>query len=271
MKKYNALLIIILALLLSLTGCSSETGKTEVPEDAAEQQSNNNDNEDSNAAEESAEENPIKPAEENNNEEEVVALNNAEAESQTVQENVQANVNANFNENIPAENPSQETNIADSSKNSDTDSDLAVLKIEGLENELSFTLDELKAMEDFIFEADFYSLNSFGTTGYTHFKGVNLWNLLEYKALISDKAAKISVIAQDGYKMEFTVDQVKKQDYMDETNPDNKYPMIIAWEENGEEYDAEEGAPFKLVVGQKEAGDVNKPQWVSNIDKIVIE
>ena len=71
--------------------------------------------------------------------------------------------------------------------------------------------------------------------------------------------------------MEFTVDQVKKQDYMDETNPDNKYPMIIAWEENGEEYDTEEGAPFKLVVGQKQAGDVNKPQWVSNIDKIVIE
>ncbi len=28
--------------------------------------------------------------------------------------------------------------------------------------------------------------------------------------------------------------------------------MIIAWEENGQEYDLEEGPPFKLVIGQKE-------------------
>ena len=71
--------------------------------------------------------------------------------------------------------------------------------------------------------------------------------------------------------MEFTLEQVKRQDYIDETNPVAKYPMIIAWEENDEEYNSKEGAPYKLVVGQKEAGDVNKPQWVSNIDRIVIE
>jgi hypothetical protein len=35
---------------------------------------------------------------------------------------------------------------------------------------------------------------------------------------------------------------------MDETNPENKYPMIIAWEENGEEYSLDEGNPYKLVV-----------------------
>lgn len=125
-------------------------------------------------------------------------------------------------------------------------------------------------MTDIIFEADFYSLNSFGTTGYTHFKGLVLWDLLEQKALIKNEASKISIIAQDGYIVEFTAEQVKME-YMDETNPDNKYPMIIAWEENGQEYTIDEGNPYKLVVGQKESGDVNKPQWVSNIDIILVE
>lgn len=146
-----------------------------------------------------------------------------------------------------------------------------ILKIEGLvENQLKLPLHELKTLNDIIFEADFYSLNSFGTTGYTHFKGVKLWDLLEQNALIKAEASKVSIVAQDGYSMEFTLDQVK-MDYMDETNPDTKYPMIIAWEENGEEYSTDEGAPYKLVVGQKEPGDVNKPQWVSNIDVIIIE
>jgi DMSO/TMAO reductase YedYZ molybdopterin-dependent catalytic subunit len=147
-----------------------------------------------------------------------------------------------------------------------------LLKISGLtDNELSLSLEELKAMDELIFEADFYSLNSFGTTGYTHFKGINLWGLLEKKALIKNEASVVTVVAQDGYKIQFTVEQVKKQDYIDETNAETKYPMIVAWEENGEEYSQDKGAPFKLVVGQKEAGDINKPQWVSNIDSIVVE
>lgn len=146
-----------------------------------------------------------------------------------------------------------------------------ILKIRGLvENELKLSMDDLKAMKDIAFEADFYWLNSYGTTGYTHFKGLKLWDLLETQALIKPEAAIVTIRAQDGYSMEFTPDQIKME-YMDETNPDNKYPMIIAWEENGQEYSPDEGAPYKLVVGQKEAGDVNKPQWVSNIDVILVE
>ena len=160
------------------------------------------------------------------------------------------------------EEPSQElSEEAEDEKN--------ILKIKGLvTSDIKLSLNDLKSMNDIIFEADFYSLNSYGTTGYTHFKGVKLWNLLEN--LIKPEASKVIITAQDGYSMDFTLEQVKME-YMDETNPDNKYPMIIAWEENGEEYSADEGAPYKLVVGQREPGDVNKPQWVSNIDIIIIE
>lgn len=146
-----------------------------------------------------------------------------------------------------------------------------ILKIEGsVGQKLAFSLDQLKSKNNLIFKGNFFSINNFGTKSYTEFKGVNLWKLLE-EAQISSKAKTVEIIAVDGYKMEFTLDQVKRQDYIDETNPDAKFPMIIAWEEEGQEYDPEEGPPFKLIIGQKEPGDVNKPQWVSKIDKILVK
>ena len=148
----------------------------------------------------------------------------------------------------------------------------AAIKIQGkVGSELTLTLDELKSMEELIFEADYFSLNSFGTKGYTHFKGVNLWRLLKEKAAISEDAVSVTIIATDGYQISFSLEQIQRQDYMDEQNPDNLYPIIISWEENGIELDPSEGAPFKLAVGQKEAGDVNKPQWVSQIDRILVD
>lgn len=146
------------------------------------------------------------------------------------------------------------------------------LHIEGkVGKAISLNLDDLKAMNDIIFKGNFYSLNNFGTTAHTEFKGVNLWSLLKSKAEILDSGSKVKIIASDGYEMEFTVEEVKKQDYIDETDSGAKFPIIIAWEENGEEYDLSDGLPFKLVIGQKQAGDINKPQWVSNIEKIVVE
>lgn len=175
---------------------------------------------------------------------------------------------------VEPEKPEKDTDKAEPTKNPPAEEAEIenALKIQGnVEIQVSLTLDELKGMNDIIFEDDFYSLNNFGTTSYTHFKGVNLWNLLEQKSGISSNATKITVIAVDGYKVEFTIDQVKKQDYIDETNLDKRFPMIIAWEEKNQEYDSSEGPPYKLVVGQREAGDVNKPQWISNIDRIIVE
>ena len=244
MKKY---LIIILIVMLSITGCASNKPISTDPETPKEV--------------ENIEESPDNVAEEPVKSEEPVTTE----EPATAEEPDKAEDPSTSEELVTTEEPpldvTEELQVDENN----------ILKIEGLvENELKLALNELKTLNDIIFEADFYSLNSFGTTGYTHFKGVKLWDLLEKNALIKAEASKISIVAQDGYSMEFTIDQIKME-YMDETNPDNKYPMIIAWEENGEEYSTDEGAPYKLVVGQKEPGDVNKPQWVSNIDVIIIE
>ncbi|HPX00543.1 MAG TPA: molybdopterin-dependent oxidoreductase [Sedimentibacter sp.] len=267
MKK---ILIIIFAVLLILAGCSAE--KSEVPAaneevDTAIEENNNEINEEEiKGPDEEEADQPEEPVEsEGGNVIPHEETNESEQEEKPAQADLPKNEPV--TEEPAAEEPEEEDLPADDNLEIQKN----VLKIRGLaENELSLSLDELKKMNDIIFEADFYSLNNFGTTGYTHFKGVKLWDLLEGKALIKPEASKITITAQDGYSMEFAIDQVKME-YMDETNPDNKYPMIIAWEENGQEYSPDEGAPYKLVVGQKEPGDINKPQWVSNIDIINIE
>lgn len=150
--------------------------------------------------------------------------------------------------------------------------DKTCLQVEGagIEKTVTLSLDDLKAMKDAYFEDDFFSLNSYGTKEYFHFKGVKLKSVLE-KAGLKKSAAAITFIASDGYKQELTLEQALREDYMDEQNSGKKYPVIIAWHENGEDYDAEKDAPFRLVIGQKEPGDVNKPQWVQNIAKIIVD
>lgn len=146
------------------------------------------------------------------------------------------------------------------------------LNIKGLVAEnLSLDLQTLKGMSSYLVEADYFALNSFGTKAHFKFKGVSLWPLLSEVAKIQSTATQVTLVATDGYQMTFSLSQVQKQDYMDETDSSKKLPMIIAWEENGKPYDPEEGPPFKLVVGQIEPRDVNKPQWVSNIDSIIVE
>jgi len=142
---------------------------------------------------------------------------------------------------------------------------------DGVEEKATFTLEELKAMEDGLVEADYFSLNSYGTKDYFHFKGVWVWHLLQEKVSLKDNASKVSFIAEDGYQAEFTLDEVKRDDYIDQQNPETKYKMILAWEENGREYNLAEGNPFQLVIGQREPGDVNKPYWVRYVKTIRID
>ena len=256
MKK---LLIILFAILLISAGCSQDAADAPITNEISDTNEINN-----KISEEIDDSNEPEAEEGEKSEEPVSEKPSEEAEKQEPEEEPTEEISE-------QEKPIREEVLEDNPVEEETEIIENALKIKGLaEKELSLTLDELKAMNDIIFEADFYSLNNFGTTDYTHFKGVKLWDLLENETLIKPEASKISIIAQDGYSMEFTIEQVQME-YMDETNPDNKYPIIIAWEENGEEYSLDEGNPYKLVVGQKEPGDINKPQWVSNIDVILIE
>lgn len=289
-KIFSILLILIIVFSLSITGCSPEPeviDSENQEEDTSSDQEDEEDNELSEEDKQEENEKDNKELEESENEktdsekdqtEEDKALEESENSEEANDEN---EIKNEYEEEVTDGNSDSEDSSSDDttseevspeSEENNQNEEINLLKIEGnVENSLSLSLDDLKAMEDFIFSGTFYSLNSFGTTEYTDFTGVKLWNLLKEEALISEEAAKVKVIAVDGYSMEFTAEQIKRDDYIDETNQDLKLPVIIAWKENGEEYNPEEGPPYKLVIGQKEPGDVNKPQWVRDIDKIIVE
>lgn len=140
----------------------------------------------------------------------------------------------------------------------------------GIESPMALSLEELKKMESYYVEEDFFSLNSYGTEEYFSFEGIRIKGLFE-EVKIKEDAQQVKFVASDGYEFAMTMEEVLKEDYMDEKMPDKKLPVIIAWNENGKDYSLKKGAPFRLVIGQKEAGDVNKPQWVQNIVKIIVD
>lgn len=149
--------------------------------------------------------------------------------------------------------------------------DEALLQMEGsaINNQVTLSLEDLKSMKEAHFEDDFFSLNSYGTKKYFHFKGVKIKAILD-KAGLKSNAKNIKFVATDGYTQELTIDQALREDYIDEQDPSKKYPVIIAWHEDGKDYDAKKGPPFRLVIGQEEPDDMNKVKWVMNIAKIIV-
>jgi DMSO/TMAO reductase YedYZ molybdopterin-dependent catalytic subunit len=87
----------------------------------------------------------------------------------------------------------------------------------------------------------------------------------------SDVCSSDLFIAEDGYKVEYTLEEVARSDYLDEQDPEKKLKLILAWEQDGKAFDPQAGNPLQLVVGQREPGDVNKPFWVRNVETIVID
>lgn len=272
MKRFKALsilLIFVLALSMTLSGCGKDKNTTAANEEGTEIDENKDEEVSKDISGDTGEEQEESTTDVN--EEALQGMKEGQEDNSEGKGVPSFEGESKSGEAVPEKETGTEVKEENEKEEEIAEEGINILKVEGkVGNPLSLTLDELKAMENLIFEGDFYSLNNFGTTQHTRFKGVKLWRLLE-KAQIASDAAKVRIVATDGYEMEFTVDEVKRQDYIDETNPDVKLPMIIAWEENGQEYDVEEGPPYKLVVGQKEPGDINKPQWVSNIDRIIVE
>ncbi|NLX62408.1 MAG: molybdopterin-dependent oxidoreductase [Tissierellia bacterium] len=266
-KIFNLLLILLLIISLSFTGCKKkddEGESTTVDEEIAQVA----DIEDEGPVEDDVVE---AEGEEDDGAEEVEKVEEEKEVEEDDEDVKPAGEGVSGQEKKEAEKEESSSKDEPVSKEETVVEEANTLKVEGMvANPLSLALKDLKAMSDLIFEGNFYSINNFGTQQHTSFKGIKLWGLLE-KAQVASNASKVRIVATDGYEMVFTIDEVKKQDYIDETDASVKLPIIIAWEENGVEYDTDDGPPYKLVIGQKEPGDVNKPKWVSNIDRIIVE
>jgi DMSO/TMAO reductase YedYZ molybdopterin-dependent catalytic subunit len=255
-KTYNSMIVLLVVLMLFLAGCGTKT--TDV---STTNTTNDNQEVTSTAAETSSDD------------------NTPEVSKEETSGNIETTAPVTTNEpgtTEPAQTESKETTTTSTTRVTTiptTETPASnTLKIKGkVKYEMVVTLDELKSLDDIIVEEDFSSKNNFGTVEQNNFKGVNLWYLLKNYAGIDAGASSVTVIAIDGYKMTFTINQVMKQDYINESEPDKQLPIIIAWQENGTDYDPEVGPPYQLVVGQIGPGDFNKFQWVRNIDSIIVE
>jgi hypothetical protein len=141
----------------------------------------------------------------------------------------------------------------------------------GVAAPVQVSLKQMKEMEAGLVEANYFSLNSYGTKEYTDFRGVWLWHLLQESATLSENAKTRHTDSGGRVPGELYPGRGEAGRYIDEQDPAAAYKMIIAWEQEGEAFDPEKGNPFQLVVGQREPGDVNKPYWVRNISTIEVE
>jgi len=129
----------------------------------------------------------------------------------------------------------------------------------------SFTVAQLKRMTTVA--ANYFSRGKDPKETTTAFVGVRLTDILN-AAGVSSGASRVTVTASDAYSASFTMRQVGA-DYVDETNPGVKLPMIIAYSEDGAEYTGVH--PFRLVMGQTVSGDYNRQYWVKMIVAITVE
>lgn len=273
-RKIFAITFLTILSLLVFSACSSEDtsdinvdGHTEVSEaeniESTEQEESYVDDEKENKEEKPEDQ----PEEVKESEEDIKSDEDDKFEEESSKD---VKTEENEDEAVTAPNSTETFIVEDTTVEDGEEGPVLEISGSGVETSIKFSLNEMKAMTDYYFEDDYFSLNSYGTTEYFSFKGVRMKGLLE-KAKTKENVKIVSFVASDGYEIQLTIEQVLREDYIYEQDVSKKYPVIIAWHENGKDYDIEKGLPFRLVIGQKEAGDVNKPQWVQNIAKIIVD
>ncbi|MBI0584771.1 MAG: molybdopterin-dependent oxidoreductase [Methanomassiliicoccus sp.] len=120
-----------------------------------------------------------------------------------------------------------------------------------VENELTFTLDELKAMPS-VSEIETVRSVS-GPTGRANWTGVTLLTLLDL-AVLEPSAMKVVFHSADGYSSDLTVYEARLSD------------VLVCYEMNGQPLPADQGSPVRMVVpdhwGYKWA------KWVTHIEVV---
>ncbi len=82
--------------------------------------------------------------------------------------------------------------------------DALIIEGKAVKGQTFFTLDKLKSMQDGLVEADYCSVNTYGTREYTHFKGIWVGHILNELNLKAN-AEQVTFIAEDGYTAEYSI------------------------------------------------------------------
>ena len=130
-----------------------------------------------------------------------------------------------------------------------------------------FTVDGLKTYPGVAATTKTYNwLNSYGSTGRAIMTGVYLETLLKNVIRMAPDAASVTVTASDGYERSFNLDSQELGAYWTD-NDGNK--LMLAWSGSGDRGNVDPGT-LRLVVGQKNADDINLSSWVSGVVSITV-
>lgn len=155
----------------------------------------------------------------------------------------------------------------------------------GAKKEMSFTLEQLRTMTDGKIIQDYSTVNRVGTKKLQAGEGITLSQFLKLAGVV-DNYTKITFYASDGFKKEFTKEQINTKRYY--------YPEVLNGKEAGvkpaetiiafkslaittgtidhNSLKNNEGTPpLQLMIGQENLKDVNNSLFVSNIQKIVVD
>lgn len=157
----------------------------------------------------------------------------------------------------------------------------------GVEHELVYTFNELKAMTSQIVQARFSTINTYNTKRMYAGEGVKVSYLLQ-QAGIKDDFDKITFAAPDGYSKELAKVDFEKTRYYypglkdNNTNDAEAVETIVAFRSavhkniddgpvNFDELNDVSGAPpLLLMAGQSTIDDQNNPLFVGSICRIVV-
>ncbi|OPX86469.1 MAG: Oxidoreductase molybdopterin binding domain protein [Pelotomaculum sp. PtaB.Bin104] len=165
----------------------------------------------------------------------------------------------------------------ESTRNSGSAPDMLTSTGNGVEHETSFTLDELKGMEDSLAGACYSAVNNWPAKKYIAGKGVKVSSLLQ-KAGIKEDAQTIIFRAADGYNASFTREQLEEKRFYfpnlmkDSTEGAVEVPLILAWEYKDDTSDLNEvtSGKLRLLLGQTGLNDVTTAAFVKGVTTIEV-
>ena len=155
---------------------------------------------------------------------------------------------------------------------------------EGLDEECTFTVEQLESMQTQVQTLDYSILNNKGTLSQQRYRGLAIYDLFA-KIGIKSNAGDVNIYAADGSSVTFSLSRLKKQDYLNyatgeeglyallafgagdvEADAMTGFPLVREKEDAGyEDTVGNNGGPLKLVIPQENAEEVNSSLCVKDV------
>ena len=142
---------------------------------------------------------------------------------------------------------------------------------DGLAKEITYSRAQIEALTGVIEQHIYSSANNFPTEKTEYAAGVPLLYLLQ-QAGLKDSAQTITFTASDGYKRDFTLQELlhTPRYYFPAAGEKKPVPAMVCLQSSEKGFSALEKLDFKLIMGQRARGEQNNPWFVKYLSVIEV-